>query len=255
MNGRRCHSAPPWSYKDIGSFKYDVRLGPPGWNPPLLYVDLPLRDWYAHIHDVNDLGEARVLSNTRVFILDHKHVLKLMSPLVDVAAVVATMRLAGSVVPVPRVIDYGRSGNCCYILMDFVDGYELGAVLESIRSPLYSEAMMKPQIDDVVRKLAGVGLAHNDLYARNIIVDHDWKIIGILDWDNASNALTSVEYGNRVQRVFQRQVNWNDSFLRHSPDRLGTLAVNCTDGVVSFRRPRPPFFRIVRPPDEARHQV
>lgn len=245
-NQRRCHSAPPYSLPDVGqsfclSIQLDVRT--PRWQ-----VGFSLES-YRNIRDVH---KDKKITVARVLILDSKLVLKMFSPLVDVAAVVEGMRLARAVAPVPKVVDYGHSGNCAYIMYEYVHGHVFSRVLADFGD--YATAMIEPQITTIIRDLAAIGLAHNDITPRNIVVDDDFRVIAIIDWDFVSLASNAREYGQRsreedLQRR-SRLVNgpshlFNHAFLRHSAYAYhDVLSLNPVDGRELRRYRNPPLYRL-----------
>ncbi|KAJ3933385.1 MAG: hypothetical protein NXY57DRAFT_21672 [Lentinula lateritia] len=108
-NKPRSRSAPPFSACTIG-------------------LDWELReDGFETEHLQMDPDDSAEFSIVKIFIdyhprsmywVDEDKVLKLFSYLVDVSVIVANMDLARTRLPVPRVLRYGRSGNCSYILME-----------------------------------------------------------------------------------------------------------------------------------------
>ncbi|KAK7025330.1 hypothetical protein VNI00_016112 [Paramarasmius palmivorus] len=119
-------------------------------------------------------------SSKRILFTDDR-VLKTYSYLVDVSQIVEKMNLAGLVVPVPQVYEYGYSGNSSYILMERVAGYPLSNMIEYFDCPIPEQ--VTNQLRDMVKRIASVGLCHNDLFPRNVVMSLDWNINAIIDWD------------------------------------------------------------------------
>jgi RIO-like serine/threonine protein kinase len=131
-------------------------------------------------------------------VLEGEKILKLQPMYVDVAVIVRNMRHAATVVNVPRVYDYGYSGNCAFILMAYIfPAASLHRVLRGNEEWVFK--YLEPQVDMIVRKLAGIGLSHNDFYPRNIMVGEDWDIVAIIDWDESGPLHSSREYLRRVR--------------------------------------------------------
>jgi hypothetical protein len=89
-----------------------------------------------------------------------------------------------------------------------------------------------------VAKLASIGISHNDLYPRNIIVGLGWEVLSVLDWDEAGPLITSREYSRRVCWDFDTH-HWDYIFLAHSPDRFDFLDLRLGDN----RHVQPPLVR------------
>ncbi|KAL0569429.1 hypothetical protein V5O48_012533 [Marasmius crinis-equi] len=178
--------------------------------------------------------------STRVFLGVDK-VLKTYSYLVDVSKIVANMDLARTKVPVPRVYRYGYSGNCAYILMERAQGYTMSAVLRHRMSGVPDKVSV--QIRKIVEDLASLGLCHNDLKPRNIMVNRRWEIESIIDWDNCTPLIHGGEYTKRV--VWAEKHNpllitdaWDVLFLSASVDKVGEeLLIEQLDHFWSFTAP------------------
>lgn len=219
---RRCSSVPPWSSREIGS-RLDLRIGRAA---KCFYVDSNLLGKYRSIRTIN------VSANHCVVLLDEVHILKMMNLAIDVESVVILMRIAEKVVPVPRVLDYGRSGNCGYILMECIRGYKLSELV-AFHGPL-AAARMETQIDVVVSRLSRVGICHNGLYPRNVIVDDRWDIVSIFAWDQAEFRCFD-GYQRRLYTWFYHSSAahpvkgimdipfWNHIFLKHSHVPFGSM--------------------------------
>lgn len=231
-NGRRCNSAPPYSIQDVGQ-NYDYPVGPNREfaDKPLWHVEFPL-DGYT---DVVELHTHPKFPPARVLILGWKRTLKMMSPLVDISSIVSIMRLAATVIPVPQVYEFGFSGNCSYIIMEYVPGFNLGEI--AAQFPLASH-IVAPQVDTIIQKLASVGLSHNDLEPRNILIDSSWRIVSLIDWDLASSSSASTDYSRRV--LDTTSPGWNYFFLRNSGRRGLALDLNPVDGDCLMKNILPP---------------
>ncbi|OCH95929.1 hypothetical protein OBBRIDRAFT_445498 [Obba rivulosa] len=144
----------------------------------------------------------------------------------NVREIAGIMKLARTVVPVPKVYDCGYSGDCSYILMQAVRGDELGIVIQAFpeREILPTHPFILDQVEKVVKRLASVGISHNDLEPRNIIVDNYCRFTGIIDWDNASPWHLSCGYLGRIRRRYplpgdpQISHPWDTIILEYSPD-------------------------------------
>jgi hypothetical protein len=151
-------------------------------------------------HDMSRYEVLRDVINTpsgRVMLLAGEQVLKLRPVNVDVAIIVRNMRRAATVINVPRVYDYGYSGNCAFILMAYIyPAANLGVMVKEHGE--WPIQYVEPQVHTIVRKLAGVGLSHNDLYPRNIMVGRNWEILAVVDWDESGPLDLSREYSRRV---------------------------------------------------------
>ena len=86
---------------------------------------------------------------------------------------------------VPRVYCYGYSGNCGFIMMEFIGGYNLDYWISPLDESVSADPHVLQQIQSIVRKLANIGLSHNDLYPRNVVVNKKWDILAVVYWDVA----------------------------------------------------------------------
>jgi hypothetical protein len=223
---RRSKSAPPFTLKEVGPFFYlranessDLFMDP---------VDL------AKFASVTTLlrTHARAL-----LLVDKTKILKLYPLLVDVSIIVANMNLARTKVPVPEVYDHGYSGNCAYILME--------RVMETIDAQHYINLMkcgvplrIGRRVQDIVADLASLGLSHNDLYPRNIMVDRLWNVKSIVDWDNCTSIHFTGEYARRVTAGEDERHEWDYIFLQHAGDRFAEILLSVsTDARDIFHRP------------------
>ncbi|KZV96810.1 hypothetical protein EXIGLDRAFT_765045 [Exidia glandulosa HHB12029] len=179
------------------------------------------------------------LPMSTLILLDDKYVLKQIPPHWDVDTIVDHMRQARSILPVPYVYEFGRLGNCCFIVMDTATTLPL----------LYGNDRQRSQviavIAEIVSRLNSVGLAHNDLHPRNIIVDRYYNVVALLDWDYTAPAEYSQdEYLRRLHPRFdfERDRNpdpefdlpmytehdecWDFLFLRNTLDRADAAALS-----------------------------
>jgi serine/threonine protein kinase len=198
-------------------------------------VDFPLHS--SDVIDMHVLADAeRIFSPTRLLVLDRRTSLKMFSPLVDIDTIVKHMRLASSVVPVPEVYNHGRSGNCSFVLMQFVQGHLLSNLIRQHGQLV--EHVVQPQIIGIVQRLVSVGISHNDLEDRNMLVDDDWNIIAIIDWDLSAPSLLSADYCRRVSAYPWgcHVTGWNHTLLRDLPSAYGaSLDANPTGGLGRIR--------------------
>ncbi|KAH9836097.1 uncharacterized protein C8Q71DRAFT_858110 [Rhodofomes roseus] len=187
---------------------------------------------------------SRVMSATRLLVLDGQRVLKMYPPLVDVQSIVDNMRLASGILPVARVHEFGRSGNCGYILMDFIQGHVLATVFHQYGA--HAAAIVEPQILEISRRLSSIGLAHNDLEDRNIIVDDEWRIVGIIDWDFSAPAVRSTDYRYRLDPYSVSVQRWSYAFLRDCDGFGASLDANPVGGTSKLGRYGQPLIDTAR---------
>lgn len=245
QDGRRCRSAPPYSIRDI-TYYAAFPNAPPGMHLPLWQVDFPL-DEYQDIQDIHVKEGVQDPSFSHVLILDKKHVLKMMSPLVDVTSLVAIMRVAAAVVPVPKVIKSGYSGNCSYILYEYMPGHTMIEIGNEYG--IYALAVVEPQLNEIVRRLASVGVMHNDLSPDCVVIDDRWNITGIIGWffcspiEGSQPYETSITRSAHVWQHLPRKMLAVPShllqhiLLRHSPDRgHAYLSLNPSNGTDNIER-------------------
>ncbi|KAE9395285.1 hypothetical protein BT96DRAFT_997785 [Gymnopus androsaceus JB14] len=147
---------------------------------------------------------------------------------------VANMDLARTKVPVPRVLRYGYSGNCSYILMEKIPYLNFSTAMEVWKLD-YMPVQVTYWIDYIVRELATLGLSHNDLFPRNILVDGNGTIVSIIDWDSCTPLHAGVEYARMIRSHDPDDLDdpgvqdWYHIFLRHSFDRTGEeIAIGCS---------------------------
>ncbi|KZV96816.1 kinase-like protein [Exidia glandulosa HHB12029] len=202
QDGRFCRSMPPWSLLDItpGFFRRSDDL-------PRLFVN------EAFLRRFKTVEIWVELPLSTLILLNGKWVLKLIPPQWDVDTIVEHMRRARRVLPVPYVHEFGRVDNCCFIVMEYVRGFTFSVVTREHGH--YAAARLKPQIAEILARLDSVGLAHNDLHPRNIIVDRHYNVVGLLDWDYA--APTECSYDEYLRRLnprfdFDRDRNWDPEF-------------------------------------------
>ena len=156
-----------------------------------------------------------------IFLIDDKYVLKLHAPSTDVQEIAGIMALARRLIPVPKVYECGYSGNSSYILMERIEGWSLDAFIMKAGRQLSTHPKVVYQIERVVRRLARVGISHNDLYPRNVMFDKDLIIVGVIDWDAAAPLHASNEYLRRTRYKREPWVHdWDYIFLRHCPEKL-----------------------------------
>ncbi|KAG7087246.1 hypothetical protein E1B28_013227 [Marasmius oreades] len=150
--------------------------------------------------------------------------LKLYSYLVDVSQIVATMELARTKVPVPRVYKHGYSGNCGYILMERIRGYALDNFLRHYKCPIPHK--VTSAIKKIVEDLASLGLCHNDVKPRNIVISSTWDVLTLVDWDHCMPLIHAGEYTRRVRWPDKHDPLciadiWDAFFLSVAADRVG----------------------------------
>ncbi|KAE9395268.1 hypothetical protein BT96DRAFT_1022022 [Gymnopus androsaceus JB14] len=229
MSKPRSRSAPPFSARDL-----EV-------NWALRGNSVEVEDLYMDPADLAEFSSVRIfrgLHPRTMYWVDDNKVLKLFSYLVDVLVMVANMDLARTRVPVPRVLRYGYSGNCSYILMEKIPYLTFSAAME-VWKLNYMPAQVTYWIDYTVRELAALGLSHNDLFPRNILVDGNGTIVSIIDWDACTPHHAGVEYARMIRNSNSLFLepgvqDWYHIFLRHSFDRTGEeIAIGC-----SKRHPR-----------------
>ncbi|KAF9060046.1 kinase-like domain-containing protein [Rhodocollybia butyracea] len=205
----RSRSAPPFSYRDIGedwTLREGIEFGD-------LYMDP------ADLTEFSSVNKVRNFHTRSIYFVDDDKVLKLFSYLVDVSVIVANMDLARTKLPVPRVLRYGRSGNCSYILMERIPHLSLSIAMKRWGLK-YMPWKITAMIDHIVRELASLGLSHNDLVPRNILVDTNGHIVGIVDWDSCTP-----RYGGH-----ENDMDWYHIFLRYSFDRTGEeISIDCSE--------------------------
>ena len=207
----RSSSAPPFSRHDVDPY-FDVTTT----QDSSFELNMSPRDMsqYQIVREILNTPSGRVM------VLAGEQILKLRPIYVDVAIVVRNMRHAATVINVPRVYDYGYSGNCSFILMAYIyPAANLGVLLKDHGEwPL---RYVEPQVHMIVRKLAAVGLSHNDLYPRNIMVGRDWEILAVVDWDESGPLDLSREYLRRVCWDFDTH-HW-DYIFRIYDDAFASL--------------------------------
>ncbi|EMD40929.1 hypothetical protein CERSUDRAFT_111511 [Gelatoporia subvermispora B] len=219
LASKRPRSTPPISKHEFGP-RPDDRLD----LDSKLQVDAALLRPYA------EAVTLLATLNTTVILLDKKYILKLLPSGQDIHETVAIMRLASTAIPVPHVYDYGYSGNCSFIRMEYVVGFTLDAYIRYHGRQLSTSPQVLQQIDNIVASLARLDISHNDLYPRNIIVDDYLCIISVVDWDGAAPWHNSQEYTRRVRfgTVVAECVlkdepwlhDWDHIFRRYCPDAM-----------------------------------
>jgi len=150
-------------------------------------------------------------------------ILKLHAPSVDVEKISGIMQRAREVVQVPKVYRYGYSGNCAFIMMEFIGGYNLDYWSSQLGESVSADPHVIQQIQNIVCKLASIGISHNDLYPRNIVVNKKWEILAVVDWDVAGSLDVSQEYIRRKHCNLEPYCHdWDFLFLASSPDKFIT---------------------------------
>ncbi|KAG7087226.1 hypothetical protein E1B28_013208 [Marasmius oreades] len=149
---------------------------------------------------------------------------RLYPTLVDVSQIVATVNLARTKVPVPRVYKHGYSGNYGYILMERVRGCALDNFLRNYKCPIPHKVTVV--IKKIVEDLASLGLCHNDVKPRNIVVSSSWDVLTIVDWDHCVPLIYAGEYTRRILWPDQHDPLciadiWDAFFLSVAADRVG----------------------------------
>ena len=181
-------SAPPFSRHDVDKH-FDITT----YQDKSFELNMSPRDMsvYRVVREIYSAPSGRVM------VLEGGKILKLRPMYVDVVVIVRNMRRAATVINVPKVYDYGYSGNCTFILMAHIyPAACLKVVMKGHEGWVFK--YLEPQVEMIVRKLAGIGLSHNDLYPRNIMVGRDWDIVAVLDWDESGPLHLSREYSKRV---------------------------------------------------------
>ncbi|KAH7877179.1 uncharacterized protein C8R40DRAFT_1168515 [Lentinula edodes] len=204
-NKPRSRSAPPFSTPDFGV----------GWE---------LREDGYELEDLQmDSADLAEFSTIEIFIdyhprsmywVDNDKVLKLFSYLIDVSVIVANMNLARTRIPVPRVLRYGQSGNCSYILM------------ERIPYPNLEVEMQRLGIKSMPW---GLTRAHSP----NVLVDNNGMIVSIIDWDPSTQHHRGGEYARKIRELSYfkdiAEEDWYHIFLRYAPDRTGEeIMIGCS---------------------------
>ncbi|KIK66877.1 hypothetical protein GYMLUDRAFT_913885 [Collybiopsis luxurians FD-317 M1] len=102
--------------------------------------------------------------------------------------------------------------------------------------------------DAIVREIASLGLSHNDLVPRNMLVDiATANITSIVDWDSCTPLHTGGEYARRVKNYvefpdskFPEEQNLYHVFLRYSFDRTGEeILLGCSERYPAMFLPWP----------------
>jgi serine/threonine protein kinase len=133
------------------------------------------------------------------------------------------MELAATVIKVPKVYQYGYSGNCSFILMEYIHGVNLQALVN-----IYGRGALRKvehELCMIVRNLSMVGISHNDLYPRNILVNENWSVVAVIDWDESGPLINSREYARRACWGHDTH-DWDFIFLGNSLDPFDHLDLN-----------------------------
>ncbi|KAF8825180.1 hypothetical protein HHX47_DHR7000324 [Lentinula edodes] len=88
-------------------------------------------------------------------------------------------------------------------------------------------------MDYIVRELADVGLSHNDLVPRNVLVDNNGMIVSVIDWDHRTQHHRGGEYARKIRGLSYfkdaGEKDWYHIFLRYAPDRTGEeIMIGCS---------------------------
>jgi hypothetical protein len=233
--GRRS-SAPPLCISDVGD-QFDTTIGNPGCELAMSPADMAKYQVTEVICDT---------PSSKVMIVDGVMVLKLRPIRVDVAVIAHHMMLAATVIKVPKVYNFGFSGNCGFILMDYVHpAANLQVMLRNrVAHRHWIMSTVSIEIRAIVRALAGVGLSHNDLYPRNILVGRDWEVVSVLYWDESGPLQSSNEYARRARQSLNDAIDhlWDHIFLQFSsypPDRPDNLLDTNVFGMAPLIRSPP----------------
>ncbi|KAJ3739344.1 hypothetical protein DFH05DRAFT_1581739 [Lentinula detonsa] len=223
----RSRSAPPFSVHHFG-LGWEIRED--GFEVEDLRMDP------ADLDEFSSVEVFRNMQSRSMYWVDQDKILKLFSYLIDVSVIVANMELAGTKIPVPRVLRYGQSGNCSYILMERIPHPNLAVAMEhwGINSMPWQWTQA---VDYVVRELAKLGLSHNDLVPRNVLVDGHGIISAIVDWDPCTQHSRGGEYARMITEPrldpswwdFGER-DWYYIFLRYASDRTGEeILIGCSE--------------------------
>ncbi|KAJ3933382.1 MAG: kinase-like domain-containing protein [Lentinula lateritia] len=219
----RSRSAPPFSTHDFGI----------GWE--LREDGYELEDLHMDPHDLAEFSSVEIFRDLHpraMYWVDEDKVLKLFSYLIDVSVIVANMDLARTRLPVPRVLRYGRSGNCSYILMERIPHSTLAIEMDQLGMN-FMPWQLTQTMDHIVRELADLGLTHNDLVPRNVLVDKNGMISSIIDWDPCTPHHRGGEYARKIRNFDLHwrygEKEWYHIFLRYSFDRTGEeISIGCS---------------------------
>ncbi|KAJ3866047.1 hypothetical protein EV359DRAFT_79935 [Lentinula novae-zelandiae] len=220
----RSRSAPPFCTQDLGR----------GWQ--LRRDGLEIEDLQMDPADLAEFSTVEIFRDYHprsMYWVDKDKVLKLFSYLVDVSIIVANMDLARTRLPVPGVVRYGQSGNCSYILMERIPHPDLAFELRQLGINFMPWELTR-SMDYIVRELADLGLSHNDLAPRNVLVDHNGMISSIIDWDSCTQHHRGGEYSRKIRGISANgmdvgEENWYHIFLRYAHDRTGEeIMIDCS---------------------------
>jgi serine/threonine protein kinase len=121
-------------------------------------------------------------------------------------------------------------------MMEFIGGYNLDYWISKLGESGSADPRVLQQIQNIVRKLASIGISHNDLYPRNIVVNKEWEILAVVDWDVAGPLYVSQEYIRRKHFNLEPYCHdWDFLFLASCPDKLITV-LDWTDHLPVSRR-------------------
>lgn len=223
MLRRRCLSAPPLCISDVGT-SFDI---------------VGKDELVLSPKDMFNFHPLKTLMNTpscKVTVLQDGLVLKLRPILVDAELIARNMILAAAVIKVPKVYRYGYSGNCSFILMEYIHAADLQALMSIFGIAALHK--VEKEIRTIIRKLAMIGISHNDLYPRNVLVGLDWKVAAVVDWDESGPLIGSKEYARRV--CWDHDIHdWDYIFLGNSIDSFDHLDLRPSPSLYNI----PPLIR------------
>ncbi|KAF8825183.1 hypothetical protein HHX47_DHR7000339 [Lentinula edodes] len=223
-NKPRSRSAPPFSAHDFGL----------GWE--LREDGIETEDLCMDPADLAEFLTVKIFRDYHprsMYWVDLDKVLKLFSYLINVSIIVENMDLARTRLPIPHVLRYGRSGNCSYILMERI--LHTNLAVDMLQWGIQSMPwQLTRTMDYIVRELADLGLTHNDLVPRNVLVNSNGNISSIIDWDSCTPHHTGGEYARKTRRnspdaMEVGEEDWYHIFLRYAYDRTGEeIMIGCS---------------------------
>src|SRR5262245_21563657 len=74
------------------------------------------------------------------------------------------------------VYDFGRSGDLCYLIMEFVDGVNLRQLLGAGRLGPDQALAIVPQICEALQYAHGEGVVHRDIKPENLLLDRKGRV-------------------------------------------------------------------------------
>ncbi|THU97270.1 hypothetical protein K435DRAFT_857784 [Dendrothele bispora CBS 962.96] len=243
----RSRSAPPFCVQEhtmlvlLSSCLFSPRA--PTAKSPL--TRLPVKG--SEVTRVYSVSDMRVVLG-----ITRRRVLKIFPALLDVTRIVTQMERASTAVRVPKIYQHGWADS----VLDLGEGFDINQFypeaqrtiqdIREITARTYSFIIMeelkgtpldtllpncpglleafRPKIKVCIDRLAAVGIAHNDMLPRNILVDTDHKeIVAVVDWDCAGSVIRSREYHRRIHNNHLVNHEWDALFLRHSFDKDDAL--------------------------------